>query len=60
LALFAESLWAMTEPADPPPTMMKSYNGCFPLYFAGRLAQLGRRVTLADDAETRRLSALTR
>jgi hypothetical protein len=25
LALLAESRWAMTEPAEPPPTMMVSY-----------------------------------
>jgi hypothetical protein len=33
LALLAESLWAMTEPADPPPTMMVSYTLTFPLVF---------------------------
>jgi hypothetical protein len=29
----ADRRWAMTEPADPPPTMMKSYTVTFPFCF---------------------------
>ena len=49
LALFADSRCAMTEPAEPPPTMIVSYTLAFPLVdlvlARAKLAHLAMRVT---------------
>ena len=46
MALRAESLWAMTEPAEPPPTMIVSYTLAFPLVVGTeKLAHIRHPVT---------------
>src|SRR3954468_3619434 len=49
LALLAESRWARTDPAEPPPMMMKSYTfgtfGASLCFYPGRVAQLRPCVT---------------
>jgi hypothetical protein len=53
LALLAESLWARTEPAEPPPTMMMSYTFGISLGCLGKVASvLGPRQSAAGAMPT--------